>query len=222
MSGRARVPVAPGRMRHTCAMSTVWFGQGVADEDELRLCGDVQGKRVIELGTPQGPVDPSATPNAVTLALAGAKVIALDPKPEHITRLRSTAEAAEVRIECHQAELADLGFATSASVDLVLAIHTLEQVDDLPRLFRQVHRVLRTEAPFVFALTHPVAAMFDPGVATPARRYGAGSSRAIGDLFMQVERANFHIDVIHELPLLAHRDALAPAVLLVRARKLGV
>jgi len=33
-------------------MSNVWFGQGVADDAELRLCGDVHGKRVIELGTP--------------------------------------------------------------------------------------------------------------------------------------------------------------------------
>ena len=203
-------------------MSNVWFGQGVADDAELRLCGDVQGKRVIELGTPRGPVDPQATPNAVTLALAGAKVIAIDPASEHISRLRSTAEAAEIRIECHQAELADLGFATSASVELVLAIHTLEQVDDLPRLLRQVHRVLRPEAPFVFSIIHPVAAMFDPGVAAPARRYGAGPSHAMGDLFMKVERANFRVDVIHELPLLAHLDALAPAVLVVRARKLGV
>ena len=203
-------------------MSNVWFGQGVADDAELRLCGDVQGKRVVELGTPRGPVDPSAAPNAVTLALAGAKVIAIDPASEHISRLRTTAEAAEIKIECHQAELADLGFATSASVELVLAVHTLDEVDDLPRLLRQVHRILKPEAPFVFAVTHPVAAMFDPGVAAPARRYGVGASRAIGDLFMQVERANFRIDVIHELPLLAHREALAPAVLVVRARKLGV
>jgi SAM-dependent methyltransferase len=209
-------------MRHTGDMSNVWFGQGVADDGEFRLCGDVQGKRVIELGTPRGPVDPRATPNAVTLALAGAKVIAIDPSSESISSLRATAEAAEIRIECHQGELADLGFVTSASIDLVLAVHTLEHVDDLPRLLRQVHRVLRPELPFVFALTHPVAAMFDPGVATPARRYGTGASRSISDLFMQVERSNFHIDVLHELPLLAHRDALAPAVLLVRARKLGV
>lgn len=203
-------------------MSNVWFGQGVVDDAELRLCGDVHGKRVIELGTPRGPVDQNATPNAVTLALGGAKVIAIDPSVEHISRLRTTAEAAEIRIECHEAELADLGFVTSGSVDLVLAIHTLDEVDDLPRLLRQVHRVLRPDAPFVIALTHPIAAMFDPGVATPARRYGAGPSRAIGDLFMQVERANFRVDVIHELPLLAHLDALAPAVLVVRARKLGV
>jgi len=209
-------------MRHTGGMSNVWFGQGVADDGEFRLCGDVQGKRVIELGTPRGPVDPRAVPNAVTLALAGAKVIAIDPSGESISNLRATAEAAEIRIECHQGELADLGFVTSASIDLVVAIHTLEHVDDLPRLLRQVHRVLRPELPFVFALTHPVAAMFDPGVAAPARRYGSGTSRSISDLFMQVERSNFHIDVLHELPLLAHRDALAPAVLLVRARKLGV
>lgn len=202
--------------------TNVWYGQGVADDAELRLFGDVQGKRAIQLGTPAGPVDPAATPNAITLARAGAKTIAVDPSSEHIGRLRSAAERAEVRVECHQGELADLGFATSGSVDLVLAVHTLDAVDDLPRLLRQVHRVLRPEAPFVVALTHPVAAMFDAGSTEPARRYGTGPSRAIGDLFMQFERANLRIDVIHELPAVGQRDAIAPAVLVLRARKLGV
>lgn len=203
-------------------MSNVWFGQGVADDSEFRLCGDTQGKRVIELGTPQGPVDPDATPNSVTLALAGAKVISIDPAHHHIGFVRAAAEAAEIRIECHEAELADLGFATSASVDLVLAVHTLDHIDDLPRLLRQVHRVLRPEAPFVVALTHPVAAMFDAGSLVAARRYGGSTSRPIGELFMQFERSNFHIDVLHELPLLGLREPMAPSVLLLRARKLGV
>ena len=206
-------------------MSNVWYGQGIADDGEHRLCGDVAGKRVIELGTPTGPVDPHATPNAVILALAGAKSIAIDPSAEHIGRMRTAAETAETRFECHQAELADLGFATSASVDLVLAVHTLDHVDDLPRLLRQVHRVLKPGSPFVLALTHPVAAMFDEGALAgttpPVRRYGVGS-RSIGELFMHMERANFNIDVLHELSPITQRDALIPSVLLLRARKLGV
>ncbi len=206
-------------------MSNVWYGQGIADDGELRLCGDVAGKRVVELGTPSGPVDPTATPNAILLALAGAKAIAITSAADDITRLRAAADAAETRVQCHQGDLADLGFATSASVDLVLAVHTLDHVDDLPRLLRQVHRVLKPESPFVVALTHPVAAMFDAaalaGTTPPVRRYGVGS-RSIGELFMHFERANFRLDVVHELSPLTQRDALIPSVLLLRARKLGV
>ncbi|MFN8021220.1 MAG: class I SAM-dependent methyltransferase [Acidimicrobiales bacterium] len=199
--------------------SNVWYGKGVADEGEFRLCGNVSGRRTIELGI--GPVPAGTAPNAVTLAVAGAKSIAIDPSAERIADLRRAAEEHEVRVECHQGELADLGFATSGSVDLVVATQTLDDVDDLPRLLRQVHRVLRPDAAFVVSLTHPVAAMFDSGVDAPRHRYGS-VARSIGELFMSFERSNFRLDVLHELSPMGARDALAPSVLLLRARKLGV
>jgi SAM-dependent methyltransferase len=217
---------SPGRMRrsgavigHTVDMHSVWFGRGVADDNELRLCGDVTGKRALELGV--GPTPPSITPNAVTLAVAGAKAIVVDPSAERIASLRHRADEAAVRVECHQSELAELGFVTSGSVDLVIATQTLDDIDDLPRLARQVHRVLKPNASFVMAITHPVAAMFDAGVAAPQHRYGE-TARSISELYMSFERANFHIDVMHELAPLAARDATAPTVLVLRARKQGV
>lgn len=194
--------------------ANVSYGSQVAGESELRLCGDVGGKRVIELGI--GPV-----PNAVALAQAGAKAIVLDPSSERIASLRRQAEQAEVRVECHEGELADLGFMPSASVDLVIASHTLGTVDDLPRLLRQVHRVLRPETWFVAALFHPVAAMLDNGTPTVQRRYGT-STRSFSELFMTFERANMRVDVVHELFALTANDAPAPAVLVLRGRKQGV
>lgn len=200
-------------------MHSVWFGQGVADDSALRLCGDLNGKRVVEIGV--GPTPPGSSPNAVRMAQAGAKAIALDPSADRIAALRHQADTAEVRVECHVGELYELGFVTSGSVDLAIATHTLDDVDDLPRLLRQVHRVLRPDASFVVSLTHPFAAMFDAGVDAPLHRYGT-SARSIGELFMSFERSNFRIDVIHELTPMAARDALVPTVLLLRARKLGV
>jgi SAM-dependent methyltransferase len=200
-------------------MNSVWFGRGVADDSEFRLCGDVGGKRALELGVPSTP--PSVVPNSVTLAQLGAKAIALDPRPDRIAGLRRQADEAEVRVECHVGELADLGFVTSASIDLVIAAQTLDDIDDLPRLLRQVHRVLRPESPFVVSLTHPVAAMFDSGHAEPQRRYGA-SVRSIGELFTSFERTNLRLDVLHELSPIGQREAPAPTVLLLRARKQGV
>ena len=116
-------------------MHSVWFGDGVVDDSELRLCGDVMGKRIIELGVTPTPA--GMPPNSITLARAGAKAIAVDPNAEDITVVRQQAAQAEVRVECHQSELADLGFATSGSVDLVVSSQTLDDVDDLPRLLRR-------------------------------------------------------------------------------------
>ncbi|MFZ9628312.1 MAG: class I SAM-dependent methyltransferase [Ilumatobacteraceae bacterium] len=190
----------------------IWYGAHVPGESELRLCGEVRGTRVIEVGI--APV-----PNSIALAKAGAKAMVLDPDAARIQSLRHAAEAAEVRVECHQGDLADLGFATSGSVDLALASHSLGGVDDLPRLLRQVHRVLRPGCPFVVAMQHPVAAMFGSDHCAQYA-YGA-TSPTFADLYMMFERSNFHFDQIIELNDDRVRDPLTPSVLVLRARKQG-
>jgi len=192
---------------------SIWYGDNVADDNELRLCGGIVGKRVLELGI-------GSTSNSVDIATAGAKAIALDPSADRIARLRAATEAAEVKVECHQGELADLGFATSGSIDLVIASHSLGDVDDLPRLLRQVHRVLRPGNPFVVAISHPVALMFDGSDPTARRPYGADGV-TFSELYMAFERTNFHFDAMYELQARNVRDAVAPAVLVLRARKQG-
>jgi prepilin-type processing-associated H-X9-DG protein len=195
-------------------MSTIWYGANVADDRELRLCGDLNGKRAIELGV-------GATSNAVVMAASGARAIAVDPSADIIGAVRAAAERAEVTVQCHVSELADLGFATSASIDLVVAAHSLADVDDLPRLLRQVHRVLKPGCAFVVAIPHPVAAMFEPNDPIPRRHYGAANI-SFADLYMAFERTDFHIDAMHELNDRRLREPLTPAVLVVRARKEGV
>jgi ubiquinone/menaquinone biosynthesis C-methylase UbiE len=192
---------------------SIWYGDNVADDSELRLVGDIAGKRVLELGV-------ASTSNSIAMAAAGAKAIALDPSSEKIARVRAAAEAAEVKVECHQGELADLGLHTSGSIDLVIAAHSLANVDDLPRLLRQVHRVLKPGGPFVVAMHHPVAAMFDGADPTARRRYGAASV-TFSELYMAFERTNFHFDAMYELNTRHVRDAVSPSVLVLRARKQG-
>ncbi|HSB87556.1 MAG TPA: class I SAM-dependent methyltransferase [Ilumatobacteraceae bacterium] len=191
----------------------IWYGDNVADDAELRLCGDLAGKRVLELGV-------ASTSNSITAAVAGAKAIAVDPSADKIARLRAAAEEYEVKVECHHGELADLGMAMSGSIDLVVAAHSLGSVDDLPRLLRQVHRILKLGGPFVVAMHHPVAAMFDGADPVARRPYGA-EGITFGDLYMAFERTNFHLDAIHELSSRHVRDSVAPSVLVVRARKEG-
>lgn len=210
---RVGIPAVATGARHTGGM-TIWYGEHVADDSELRLCGDLSGKRVIELGI-------APAHNSIAMAKAGAKAIALDTSADKIADLRVAAERAEVRVECHHGDLADLGFAPSASVDLVVAAHSLHEVDDLPRLLRQVHRVLKPGTAFVVAITHPVAAMFDGNDPAVQRPYGSNNV-SLSDLYMSFERSNFHLDSLHELNDTRARDPLTPKVLVVRARKQGV
>jgi SAM-dependent methyltransferase len=190
----------------------VWYGPDLPTDTELRLCGDVNGKRCLELGI-------SPAHNAVILASGGAKALAIDARQEEITAGRHAAETAEVRVEYHQGELADLGFATSTSIDMVIASGTLHGIDDLARVLRQVHRVLKPEAPFVLSLPHPFASILDDYGAV-SRHYGSLPDRSISELFMAFQRTNFRVDVVYELS--SDDQALVPASLVMRARKLGV
>jgi SAM-dependent methyltransferase len=182
----------------------VTYGAGVPGDDELHLLGDVSGgRRVVELGI---------AGNAIAIAEAGAKAIALDPDADRIAELRGDAASATVAVECHQGELADLGFAPSGTIDVVLASHTLDDDPDLGRTMRQVHRVLKPGAPFVLAMGHPFA---DVGAGRP---YGEGQ-RTIGDLLTALDRANFRIEAFHELGV--DDSTPAPTTLVVKARKQG-
>jgi SAM-dependent methyltransferase len=193
--------------------TAIRFGRDVPDDRELRLCGDISGgKRAIELGV-------SRNQNSIAFALAGAKAIAVDPSPDAIAGIRSAAAKAEVSVECHASDLADLGFATSGSASLVVADHTIADVDDLGRLLRQVHRVLRASHPFVISVPHPFAGVHTSDqYGSKVHVYGT-VGRTIGDWFIHLSRANFRVDHILELGVSEINPV--PTTLILRARKEG-
>jgi len=182
------------------------YGPGLPGDDELRLCGDVtDGKRAVELGI-------SEQFNAVAFARAGARSIAVDLDTDRIAETRHRAAEAEVRVQCLETDLADLGGVASASCDLVLAVHSLDRADDLGRLLRQVHRILKPSLPLVMAIAHPFADV------SPQRPYGTGA-RTVSEWFTALTRANFDVDQVIELGATAQTPA--PTTLILRARKEG-
>ena len=208
--------------------TTIKYGVGIPGEPELRLLGDLSGgKRALELGLGDHH-------NSIAFALAGAKALAVDPNPAAIEQLREAVAKADeeaqhttgepVRVECHTSDLADLGFATSGSISAVVANHTLTDADDLSRVLRQVHRVLRSGHPFVISVPHPFAGVTGHGAAghgsgsAQAVPYGA-AGRTIGDWFTQLARTNFRVDQILELGVGA--GSPVPTTLVIRARKEG-
>lgn len=243
-------PASPGWHRYTTARpagsepaDAVTYGADLPSEAELRLLGPVDGRRILDLGCGAGR-------NAVILAAQGAKVVGVDPSAAHLTEARERADAAEVRVELHQSELADLAILRSDSTDAALSVMALATADDLARVFRQVHRVLRPEAPLVAAFPHPAFAMFDPVAADPlrvARSYhDAGlrtweldqgdvvdHPRTMAELFTTLSRGGFRVDQVLEPVAPARRkkavaddawadlSAIVPSALIVRARKQG-
>jgi SAM-dependent methyltransferase len=187
-------------------VANINFGPGAANDNELRLCGDVSdGRRAVELGI-------SRWYNSVAFALAGAKSIAVDTDPDRIAETRRRAAEADVPVQCLESDLADLGDIASGSCEVVLAVQSLGDVDDLGRLLRQVHRILKPSMPFVLSMTHPYSRV------DAEHPYGS-SDRTLSSWFTALARANFHVDQIHELG--ASPSTPAPVTLVLRARKEG-
>lgn len=186
--------------------ANITYGQDIPGDAELRLCGDVSGgRRAVELGV-------SEWFNSIAFAREGAKAIAVDPDAKRIEQLRRRADEAEVTVQCIETDLADLGDITSGTCEVVVAAQTINGVDDLGRLLRQVHRILVPSMPFVISLPHP----FD-GVG-PDRPYGSGT-RTIGEWFTALGRANFRVDRLREVGVAPDRPV--PTTLILRARKEG-
>ncbi|MBM3673374.1 MAG: class I SAM-dependent methyltransferase [Actinobacteria bacterium] len=206
-----------------------------------RMLGHVAGKRVLELGCGPGEA-------AIGLAREGATVIAIDSAAAHADAARAAAQEAEVRLEFHATDLADLAFLRADSVDVAVSADALAGLPDLDRVFRQVHRVLRTGGIFAFALPHPMALCM-PAEATPegalpltrpslTRSYfddgqvNRGTEaepvtvypHQIGTVFTSLQRAGFRIDTLlePEPPRGAAGRVLTPEAVLWRAKKEGV
>jgi SAM-dependent methyltransferase len=210
------------------------------DDALVRLLGTVRGKRMLELGCGTGEA-------AVRFAHQGATVIGVDEQPPRIADARAAADAAEVRLELHAGDLADLAFLRADSIDVAFSEGALAHVADLGRLFRQVHRVLRHGAPFVFSLPHPVALGTEvepaPEGSLPlgrtyvSRSYFDASPVDIGsdgqpqlltrhtlsEVFTGLTRTGFRVDTLlePEPPRGPGARALLPEVVIWRGRKEG-
>lgn len=182
---------------------------------DRKLLGELDGLRVLELGTGAGH-------SAIALASAGARVVGIDPDAEQIVNARAAVEDHEVHVELHHADFAELAFLRADSFDLVVSIHALAATTDLSRVFRQVHRVLKADKPFVITLPHPATLMidrstsyFDPSASGTGHHLT--HSHTVSSVFTSLTRSNYRVDTLLE----PEHDATTPASLTVRARKLG-
>jgi SAM-dependent methyltransferase len=217
----------------------VRYGPGLPTESELKLLGHVEGRRVLELACGSGA-------GAVALAKAGARVVAIDVVAANLGDTRERAEREGVRVETHHGPLAELAFVRADTIDAALSTYGLATVDDLDRVFRQVHRVLRSDRPFVFSLPHPAFVMLDPVGGEPVLRRAWWDSSPVpwsvadgrdepdrvftlNALFASLNRAGFGVDTLLEpqADMSVAGDAWSeamrwvPPTMIVRARKLG-
>jgi SAM-dependent methyltransferase len=218
------------------------YGPDIPTEADLRLLGDLGGKRVLELGC-------GGAQCSIAFAKQGAVAIGVDFSAEQLAFARRLTEREGVKVELHHGDLADLAFVRADSIDLAFSSFAFGYVEDLNRVFRQVHRVLKTGAPLVFSLPHPAYDMVDDDNGeqpllirrpyfdrSPIEFDWNGNKftayhHTISDLYMGLTRAGYRVDVLVEPEPNAGgprsifwRETFryVPRTLIVRARKEGI
>ena len=205
------------RIPNARPLDHVEFGPGLGADVDRRLIGDPGGRRILDLGCGAGHT-------AVGLATRGGRVIATDDDQDQVSGARRLAAAHEVAVEFHQAGPAELAFVRADQIDLAVSVWALSLVDDLGRVFRQVHRVVRPGGHAIVSLPHPAALCADPVDPTRTTRSWATTEpiggryvHTVEDVVMSFTRSNFAVDVVLE----RHDGGDIPETLIVRARRLG-
>jgi SAM-dependent methyltransferase len=216
------------------------YGPEIGTEADFRLLGELKGKRVLELGC-------GGAQCSIAFAKQGATAIGIDFSAEQLAFARRLCDREEVKVELRHGDLADLAFLRADSIDLVFSAFSFGFVEDLNRVFRQVHRVLKVGAPLVFSLPHPAYDMIDDDSDQPLlvrRSYFDAAPieyehdgirftdyrHTFADLYSGLVRASYKVDVILEPEPSPHgphssswRETFryVPRTLIVRARKEG-
>ncbi|WIX75184.1 class I SAM-dependent methyltransferase [Amycolatopsis carbonis] len=135
----------------------VWCPEGVREED-VRLLGDVRGRRVLEVGCGQAAC-------SRWLSSAGAEAVATDLSGGMLRHAREGNERTGVAVPLVQANAEYLPFASGSFDAACSAFGALPFVPSLATVFAEVHRLLRPGSPWVFSVTHPMRWIFpdDPG-----------------------------------------------------------
>ncbi len=183
----------------------VWCPEQLVEAD-AQLLGDVDGLRVLEVGC-------GAAMCSRWLRGRGARPVALDLSAGMLRHARAGARATGIDVPLVQADAQHLPFRDEAFDTAFTAFGAVAFVADSARVMREVARVLRRGARWVFATTHPTRWSFpdDPGPAgltatmpywdtTPYVEYAANGTptyvehhRTLGQRVRELAAAGFRL-----------------------------
>jgi malonyl-CoA O-methyltransferase len=156
------------------------------------LLGDVRGLEILDLGCGTGR-------HSVRLAAAGARVTAIDFSSGMLEQARGKAR--DVRFQVHDLSQ-QLPFAEN-NFDRVLCALVVDHIEDLDKLFSEMHRVCRPRGNVVVSGMHP--AMLLRGVQarfrlpeTDRKILVASYPHQMSDYVMAAARAGFAFDHFSE------------------------
>ena len=130
----------------------VWCPEGL-DEEDVRLLGDVAGRRVLDLGA-------GAAQCARWLHSQGATAIGVDLSHRQLQHARRIDVETGVQVPTVVGDVVALPFADDSFDVVASAFGALPFVIDIEHALGEVARVTRTGGPVVLSVVHPVRRMF--------------------------------------------------------------
>ncbi len=124
------------------------YGAFAPDENELRLLGNVRGKKILEIGCGGGQC-------SIAFAKQGAKCTGVDFSREQLKYAQALAQKEKVKPPFVEGNIQTLRGIKSHYYDIVFSAHTIQYVSDLNKCFKNINRVLKKNGVFVFSLGHP-------------------------------------------------------------------
>jgi SAM-dependent methyltransferase len=199
--------------KHKLKTEAAHYGPRMPTENDLRLLGDVNDKRILEIGCGGGQC-------SIAFAKQGAIATGIDQSQMQLSYARGLAEEEGARVEFIEGDITTLPQIRSSSQDAVFSAHALGYVEDIATCFSEVGRVLKPGGLFVFSTGHPAWGMMaDHDHLRVGRPYwdayrewewGEGSgiwmrdwSRTIEAWFEALRNAGFTVDRILEPKMLA-------------------
>jgi SAM-dependent methyltransferase len=122
------------------------------DPAMLDVLGDIDGKRILDLGCGEGRF-------SRILAQQGASLTGVDLSSRMIDLAREAEAKEPLGVDYHVADAADVSFLPDSSFDIVLAYLSLFDVPDYESAIREAGRILVPSGRFVFSVSHPCFTM---------------------------------------------------------------
>ncbi len=139
--------------RYQIGTSKVHWGPLCPSENELKLLGNVNGKKVIEIGAGAGQ-------NSIVLAKKGAIATAFDISKEQLNHGRKLAKKEKVKVKFIRGDFQRLEYHFNPnSFEIVMSAYALQYCSTLESMdstFQQIYEILVPKGIFVFSLDHPV------------------------------------------------------------------
>ena len=127
---------------------SVHYGPYAPDENELKLLGNVKGKKILEIGCGGGQC-------SIAFSKQGAKCTGIDITKEQLKYAEKLAKKNKTKINFIQGDIQTLKGIKSNSYDIVFSAFALQYIPNLTRCYKEIYRVLKRKGIFVFSFDHP-------------------------------------------------------------------